>query len=127
MRKKWFVTLTAALIAAALVMPMVMAQEPPRVQSEASAPKLTKKQQKEIQAIYEQMWKLKKQLILKYKDCGVIDQEKAEKIIKHMETKKKMIEKNGYLPIFERGHKGKKGKDKGKFPCPKDRRQPECQ
>lgn len=120
MRKKWFVAITIMLIAASFVVPVGMAEEPAKVQYEASAPKLTKDQQKEIQAIYEQIWELKKQLILKYKDCGAIEPEKAEKIIKHMDAKIRIIEKNGYLPPFGREHKRKKDKAKKNWPNPRD-------
>jgi ribosomal protein S20 len=64
--------------------------------------KLNQKQQKELDALYQDLFKKHKQIIDKYVEYGVFTQEKADKILSHMEEKRTKLKENGYVPKWDR-------------------------
>jgi hypothetical protein len=101
-KKNWLVPFAALAIAFLLAVPSVLAETPETTGQTAEKPQLTKDQTQEIKAIYDQIFELKKQLIEKYKAYGVIDEEKAGKSIEHMEERQEKLEKDGYVPQFDK-------------------------
>ncbi len=69
-------------------------------------PELTENQQKELAIMYQDMFDKRKGIISKYVEFGVIEKEKADKIIEHLDEHYRMLEENGFV-IEHKHHKGK--------------------
>ena len=107
-RKNWLVAAAVLVCTLTLaVVPTAFAEAPETAGQTAEKPQLTEEQTQEIKAITDQIYELKKQLIGKYKDFGVIDEEKAGKIMEHMEERQEKLEKDGYVPPADKKFKKK--------------------
>ncbi|KPU43739.1 hypothetical protein OXPF_25990 [Oxobacter pfennigii] len=100
-----FVSSTAALAAEEKGLP---SSDAPKINQQV---KLTDAQKNELKAISEKMYELKKEMIKKYSEFGIITKEQAEKKLKRLEEIQKKIEENGYMPMQ---HKNMKKYDKDK-------------
>ncbi|WP_053217900.1 YckD family protein [Virgibacillus senegalensis] len=74
-------------------------------------PELTEHQQKELATLYQDLFDKRKGIINKYVEFGVIEKEKADKIIKKLDEHYRVLEKNGFIM----DHKHHKGKHDHKF------------
>ena len=110
MRKNLKMSLLALIMVIILTVPTVLAESPIKGTDDTNQVKLTDAQKKEVKVIYDQIWVLKKQLVEKYKSYGVIDSEKADKIIKHMAERKEKMEENGFEHYMEKDKKCRKRK-----------------
>ncbi|MCM3759256.1 YckD family protein [Alkalihalobacillus oceani] len=63
---------------------------------------LTKQQQEEIAEIQQEILEKKKEVIAKYVEFGVFSEEKGNHIIKKMEEHYSKLEKNGFIPRWEK-------------------------
>lgn len=72
--------------------------------------KLTEDQKEELDTLYQEMLKMKKQIIMKYEEYGVISKEAADKKVKWMENHYEKMKKNGFIPK-KRHHQKKYGQD----------------
>jgi flagellar basal body-associated protein FliL len=91
--------LSVVLMLGILLMPrMGLAQELKQV-SEQKQIQLNESQKKELSSVYEQYRKIKLQLLDKYHDFGVLDDQEWDNHKKRVEKKFEAIKKNGYLPI----------------------------
>ncbi|HHY83639.1 MAG TPA: DUF2680 domain-containing protein [Clostridiales bacterium] len=102
-----------------LAVPAVMAESPedgPEIGAKPpEKPQLTNEQVQEIKQIYEQIYELKKQLIEKYQSFGILEKDKAERIIDQMEKRHERLKKNNYIPMH-----GKKLRKRNKSNSPDD-------
>ncbi len=71
---------------------------------------LNEDQKNELDKLYKEMMKTKKQIIMKYEEFGVISSEKADKKMEWMEKHYKMMKENDFIPKKRHHHK-KYGKD----------------
>jgi len=72
--------------------------EPDADTEKAEKVELTKEQKSELDTLYKDMLKTKKQIIMKYEKFGVISTEKAEKKMEWMEKHYRMIKDNDFIP-----------------------------
>lgn len=84
--------------------------EPDADTKKAEKVELTKEQKNELDTLYKDMLKKKKQIIMKYEEFGVISTEKAEKKMEWMEKHYHMMKDNDFIPK-KRNHHKKYGKD----------------
>jgi hypothetical protein len=110
-KKRWLMPIAVLALALALIVPSAFAEAPAASAQPIEKPQLTSDQTKEIKALYDQIFVLKKQLVEKYQAYGVIDKEKAQKMIDFMAKKKDRLEKSGYMPQHEKKLKPRKKKD----------------
>ncbi|QTN01041.1 DUF2680 domain-containing protein [Sediminibacillus dalangtanensis] len=75
-------------------------------ESPEKMPELTESQQKELAIMYQDMFDKRKGIISKYVEFGVIEKEKADQIIKHLDEHYQMLEENGFV-IDHKHHKAK--------------------
>ncbi|MDC3416319.1 DUF2680 domain-containing protein [Aquibacillus salsiterrae] len=68
---------------------------------------LTEEQIKELRDLHSKMLEQKKTIIEKYVEYGVIPEDKATKIIEHMEEKYKQLEESKFVPNWEKKHHNK--------------------
>ncbi|UCZ53444.1 YckD family protein [Bacillus shivajii] len=73
--------------------------------------KLTEEQIAEISALHRESLEKNKEIINKYVEYGVFSAEKGQKIITHFEKHYDKLEKNGFIPKWDK-NRGKHG-DKG--------------
>ncbi len=115
--KKWMIATLTLLLIATLAIPAVFAEDAPIMQSQAqpqvTQPELTEDQTAELKAIYDKMWGLKKDLVNKYSEFGVMDKDQADNMIKQMDEKKSMMDEKGYMPWMRMGRKD--GRRSGKM------------
>jgi len=93
-----------------LTVPTAFAESPIKATKDASQPKLTDVQKEEVKVIYDQIWALKKELVEKYTSYGVIDEEKAKKILEHMDERREDMEEKGFEFHMHKDKKLKKRK-----------------
>jgi len=84
--------------------------EPEKDMKQVQQVKLTEEQKSELDALYKEMLKTKKQIIMKYEDFGVLSSEKADKKMEWMEKHYEMMKENDFIPKKRHHHK-KYGKD----------------
>ncbi len=84
--------------------------DPEKDMKQVQQVKLTKEQKSELDSLYKEMLKTKKQIIMKYEEFGVISSEKADKKMEWMEKHYDMMKENDFIPKKLHHHK-KYGKD----------------
>ncbi|SDM47256.1 YckD family protein [Sediminibacillus halophilus] len=102
----WAITLLVAVLFTGAVSIQAEDQEPTE-----PMPELTDNQQKELAIMYQDMFDKRKGIISKYVEFGVLEKEKADQIIKHLDEHYQMLEENGF--VIDRKHHH--GKHEGKF------------
>ena len=70
--------------------------------------KLTEAQKEEMSKLQQEAIAKKKEIINKYVEYGVFTEEKAQKIISHMDEHYKKLEQNGFIPKWDKKHRHKK-------------------
>jgi DNA-binding transcriptional regulator WhiA len=76
------------------------------VDADKATVQLTETQKKELAALHKEILAKKKELISKYVEYGVMSKEKGEKIISRLEKRYERLEKNGFIPQWDKS-KGK--------------------
>ncbi|MFA9559758.1 YckD family protein [Evansella sp. AB-rgal1] len=66
---------------------------------------LTEEQKNEMEALQKQALDQKKEIINKYVEYGVFTEDKGKKIISHFEKHYNMLEKNGFVPKWDKKRK----------------------
>ncbi|ARK32265.1 YckD family protein [Halalkalibacter krulwichiae] len=99
MRKKLSGLLAAVVIALVFLPGGVGAEGKPEAEVT-----LTEEQKTEMAALQTQMLEQKKVILNKYVEYGVFTEEKAQKIIAHMDKHYKKLEENGFIPTWDRKH-----------------------
>ncbi len=74
------------------------------VQAETEEVKLSVEQIGEIKALKQEVMEKEKQIIEKYVEYGVFPEEKAQKIIQHMEKKYEKLQENNFIPKWDHKH-----------------------
>ena len=74
----------------------------PKTETNKKEVQLTDKQKSEITAIHKEIFDKRKELITKYVEFGVIDEEKGKIIISKLERRYEYAEKNGFIPYKNR-------------------------
>lgn len=102
--KKWWIMAIAIMLVGAIAVPIAWAQnENTQTPSNAAGTQLTESQKKELAQLYSKITELKKQIVDKYLEFGVIDQERAEFMKQRIDQMEKFRAEQGYLPGFGRG------------------------
>lgn len=122
MKRKISLTVVAVLLLAAISIPAAFAAQGNVETPSNAAPKmkqeinLTDAQKKELKQLSGEMFELKKKMIQKYMEFGIITKEQGELRLKKLDEMKKKMEENGFTPGYGKGFGGH-GKDrKGKHP-----------
>lgn len=68
---------------------------------EVAKVELTEKQKKDIEKLYDKLFETHKKIIEKYKNYGVLTDEKANKILEVLEKRQKQLKENGYSPEWD--------------------------
>lgn len=68
---------------------------------------LNEEQKQEMAMLYEKLFSVKKEIIQKYAEFGVISTEKAEEIVGKMEEHHKKVQESDFIPKWEH-HKARK-------------------
>mgnify|MGYP001216078400 CR=1 FL=1 len=89
----------------------VQAEEKDAKESTFKDVKLTDTQMEELDVIYQDIVNLRIGLINKYVEYGVIEKEKGEKMIQHVEGFYEKVKSNGFIPKWDK-HKHKHKHDK---------------
>jgi len=84
----------------------VQAEESVVTDSSGVKKQLTEQQKSEIAALYKDIFAKRKEIVNKYKEYGVITEEKANKMISRLDKYQEKLEKNGYIPHWDK-HKKK--------------------
>lgn len=100
--------ISAVLLFIAISIPTALAVEDdsfakaptPKVTNEVN---LTDAQKSELKQLSDKMFEIKKQMVEKYLEYGVITKEQAEKKLEKLEKMKKVREQNGFIPGKGRG------------------------
>jgi len=106
--KKWWMMAIAIMLVGAIAVPIAWAQNentqtPAQTPSNATGTQLSESQKKELADLYSKIAELKKQIVDKYLEFGVIDQERAEAMKQRIDQMEKFRAEQGYLPGFGRG------------------------
>jgi len=73
--------------------------------------KLTDDQVAELEKLVTELFEKRKELISKYVEFGVLDQEKADAIFEHMDRHLEKLKESQYIPKFEKKEWGLKKKE----------------
>jgi len=104
-KRSFSVFVSAALLFMIISMPMAVAaqegmEKSPKATNEIN---LTDEQKSELKQLHEKMFEIKKQMIEKYVEYGIITKEQAQKKLEKLEKVKKLKEQNGYMPEKDTG------------------------
>ncbi|WP_153403369.1 DUF2680 domain-containing protein [Gracilibacillus oryzae] len=93
--KKWIMTISAVLFMTFAFASEFSAETNQNV-------KLTDEQKQEMAKLQNDMMNQKVAIINKYVEYGVLPEEKAKKMIDHLEAKLDKLEENGFIPKWDR-------------------------
>jgi len=107
----------AIMLAVAIGVPIVWAQSentqlPTKAPSNSTEKQLTEAQKKQLADLYSKIAELKKQIVDKYLEFGIIDKDRAQLIKQKINQIEKFRAEKGYLPGFgdSKSHGGFKSK-----------------
>jgi hypothetical protein len=103
--KKFAGTLTALMVAAAMFCGTAAAHPDSAVSESKTKVQLTDAQKQELAAIHGNIMEQKRALFTKYVEFGIISEAKAKEILTHIEEKHAKLEKNGYIPNWDKKKK----------------------
>lgn len=115
MKTKVYSVIAAVLLIAAISIPAAFAAQDSSIAPSPASPgvekqiNLTDAQKDELKRISNQMFELKKQMVQKYLEFGVISKDQADSRLKRIEEMQKKMEEKGFTPGYGRGF-GKHGK-----------------
>lgn len=134
--KKWQIIALAIILVGSIATSIAWAQQDenaqfqPKTSSKPTEKQLTESQKKELADLYAKISDLKKQIVDKYVEFGIIDDSRAELIKQKIDKIEKFMAEQGYLPKlgrskFKEGLKSKMSTDlKGKRPIRQNPSQP---
>ncbi|RXT15535.1 DUF2680 domain-containing protein [Ammoniphilus sp. CFH 90114] len=73
--------------------------------AEVKKVELTVQQKSELAALHKEILEKRKEVINKYVQFGVMTEEKGKKVISHLEEHYTKMEKNGFIPKYDKHHK----------------------
>lgn len=101
-------TVSSLLITLLLTLPMAgftTAQEPvEEVEKSDETVELTKKQRKELAKLYREIFDMKKEVVAKYVEFGVLTKEQGKGLMEEMDEHYARLERHGFLRMWHRGH-----------------------
>lgn len=102
--KRWWIMAIAIMLVGAIAVPIAWAQnETAPTPSNTAGIQLTESQKKELAELYSKIAELKKQIVDKYLEFGIINQERAEFMKQRIDQMEKFRAQQGYIPGFGRG------------------------